>query len=125
MNQREREQQHGIHTLCGSLCLSVYLPGNNYRINKAPNIPPHYLSSRLCQSFYLLCRSVYLCPFTFTLSLILTVMIWGMVSCVYFLSITRSSTERSYKGVISKHEKETYWNFVSPSIHCKLLYRVS
>lgn len=39
MNQREREQQHGIHTLCESLCLSVYLPGNNYRINKAPNIP--------------------------------------------------------------------------------------
>lgn len=105
MNQREREQQHGIHTLCESLCLSVYLPGNNYRINKAPNIPrslfvrtfhAHYLSARLCQSFYLLCQSVYLCPFTFTLSLILTVMIWGMVSCVYFLSITRSSTERSY-----------------------------
>lgn len=56
----------------------------------------HYLSPRLCQSFYLLCQSVYLCPFTFTLSLILTVMIWGMVSCVYFLSITRSSTEPSY-----------------------------
>lgn len=96
MNQREREQQHGIHT---ALWIFVYLytsPAIITELTRHRTFHAHYLSPRLCQSFYLLCQSVYLCPFTFTLSLILTVMIWGMVSCVYFLSITRSSTERSY-----------------------------
>lgn len=96
MNQREREQQHGIHTLCESLFYLYTSPAIITELTRHRTFHAHYLSPRLCQSFYLLCQSVYLCPFTFTLSLILTVMIWGMVSCVYFLSITRSSTERSY-----------------------------
>lgn len=101
MNQRE--QQHGIHTLYESLCASVYLCYQNSwaiitELTRHRTSTPSLLvlsTLSICLSALSMCLSVS-CPFTFTLPLILTVMTSGMVSCVYFLSITRSSTVLSY-----------------------------
>lgn len=138
-------------SLYTSVMLSELL-SYNYRINKAPNIHSSLLVL-LTLSICLFCQSVYPCPFTFTLPLILTVMISGIISCVYFLSITRSSTELSYNldrgssqnlkkkptgilyllqfilncctGYILKLEIETFWYSVLPLNSKQSLNRVS
>lgn len=133
MNQRE--QQHGIHTLCESLCASVYLCYQNSwaiitELTRHRTSTPSLLvlsTLSICLSALSMCLSVS-CPFTFTLPLILTVMTSGMVSCVYFLSITRSSTVLSCSldrgSSQNMGKKKLYWNFVSPTEQLLMFYRV-